>query len=299
MPFHKTKAWGKVKPPPGSAVEWGDPISAGLAGCWLLNESGGKVVSDLAKKNHGSIIGTTSWVQGKFGETLAFDGSTCYVDCGANQNLHVLSARLSISAWVRRNASNSIGTLVARGTGAGHGGWIVGLGVAAATVNQIKATKYGVVDIFLGTFPADTLWHHLVLTYSGAGVALYIDGLLNATNGDTSDFSSGDTEALLFGTTRTDGAAGDFFTGNIDNVRVYKRTLLSTEAMRLYVDPFAGIVEPYRRTREQGFATPAAPGTSPPLGAAPRAIRKLLANAEDEGRFNELDVRNWWFEAFA
>jgi hypothetical protein len=41
------------KPPLGSQIDWSNPLSKGLVGCWLMNEGGGNVAKDLYSNNNG------------------------------------------------------------------------------------------------------------------------------------------------------------------------------------------------------------------------------------------------------
>jgi hypothetical protein len=55
-------------------------------------------------------------------------------------------------------------------------------------LNAWKVTKYAVSDIFLGTVPTDTNWHHVALVYSRtAGTLLYQDGRLAGYDPDARD----------------------------------------------------------------------------------------------------------------
>jgi len=128
---------------------------------------------------------------------------------------------LSLSAWVKRAATNTTGIVINKEQ-AGTGGYSFSVGVAPATTNQIKLTKYGVVDITIGTFPADTNWHHLVAVFSGTGVVLYIDGVSNATSGNTQNFNA-TTNNLVIG-----GGAASVWNGSLDEARV-SNTALSAD----------------------------------------------------------------------
>jgi len=57
------------KPPRGARINWADPITRGLVGCWLFNELTGDKSINLAKLDMHNIIGA-SWRNGE----LFFDG---------------------------------------------------------------------------------------------------------------------------------------------------------------------------------------------------------------------------------
>ena len=64
--------WGQTKPPLGSRIDWGNPLSAGLAGLWLLNENNGDTTTDLV-----SGIGLSVNSGGGWGETVDGGGLLC------------------------------------------------------------------------------------------------------------------------------------------------------------------------------------------------------------------------------
>ena len=69
----KTRKYATLKPPLGSQLNYSHPLSQGLVGCWLMNEGGGKILTDLSRDN-GITWPTTSafWTQ-QFGSCLRYD----------------------------------------------------------------------------------------------------------------------------------------------------------------------------------------------------------------------------------
>jgi hypothetical protein len=68
------------KPGLGSEIDWGHPLSRGLALRWLLNECAGLRVMDLAGGSRGQgLISGAAWSPTPRGTALACDGSTSVV----------------------------------------------------------------------------------------------------------------------------------------------------------------------------------------------------------------------------
>ena len=91
---------------------------------------------------------------------------------------------------------------------------------------------------------ADTEWHHNVLTGEGGTIKWYLDGELQQTyttvavgvaNPEAS--RSLTIEHIGEGTDDITSAYGTYFDGNIDEVRIYSRSLLETEVDALYQFP--------------------------------------------------------------
>src|SRR2546423_591320 len=79
-------------------------------------------------------------------------------------------------------------------------------------------------------------WYHVAMTYDGtlapaSRVNVYVNGLLDKTASETSasipNYASSLTLAKLAGTT-------SYFSGALDNVRIYNRALSSAEVLNIY-----------------------------------------------------------------
>ena len=85
-----------------------------------------------------------------------------------------------------------------------------------------------------GTGPSylDGNWHHLAGVISSAGMRLYFDGAVIATNPDGSNLVYPLGTDLFVGQ-HGNGVSGFNFDGNIDDVRIYDRVLSDTEIAQL------------------------------------------------------------------
>ncbi len=61
MAFEDLVGYPSQKPPVGAQIDWGNPLSARLVGCWLLNEHGGKQLTNLARPATLNFGGSTVW----------------------------------------------------------------------------------------------------------------------------------------------------------------------------------------------------------------------------------------------
>jgi len=71
----------------------------GLVGHWRFNEGTGSTAKDSSPFGNNGTIHGASWVRGKFGYALKFDGTDDYVDCGSDDSLNITDA-ITIEAWI-------------------------------------------------------------------------------------------------------------------------------------------------------------------------------------------------------
>lgn len=68
----------------GQSIAKIDPKT--IEGLWLFDEGKGNVAVDSSGKGlDGKLIGNPTWVDGKFGKALEFDGKAAYVEVPAHQ----------------------------------------------------------------------------------------------------------------------------------------------------------------------------------------------------------------------
>jgi hypothetical protein len=160
--------------------------------------------------------------------SLSFDGSDDYVNCGSDASLDDLT-EFTWAAWVYQSGfTNSYPAVLTKtqkqmyvGTTSQNG--FIGISVSAATT---AATRYSGT----GVFPANT-WTHLAVTYSDSGdrkIYLYINGVL-FTGGSQTAAQGALTSDAAANLNIGGAAAANSFLGMIDEVRIYNRTLSTTE----------------------------------------------------------------------
>ena len=230
------------------------PNNIGLVGYWSFNEGTSTNARDYAGSGKaGTLSGSTlpQWVAGKFGTALNFDGSSSYVDMTGSSGVADNLSNFSVSAWFKTTAAPGGwgGVLVSKvGSGgiAGGTGWVLGIGgpslvpYSGPTGSTFFETHGGAAAVYSTAALNDGNWHNIVGVISGSGttISLYIDGSTSGT-GLHSDASSNysNSSNVRIGTDYD----GEFFSGTIDDVRVYDRALSATEVAGLYQSGLAKI----------------------------------------------------------
>ena len=205
----------------GNFDEWtGAPIADSSLKLWLdagqpaSYPRSGTTWTDLSGNgNNGTLINSPTY-SSQNGGALTFNGSNNYVSL--NQSNLSFTNNFSTEIWYQSN--NNTPQLFRGGTS--NQAYTI-LGYIAGTW---KVTKYGIIDIYIGTVPTDTKWHQVVVTYSSTnGVVVYVDGTVNGTSSDISNVATMSTNCTL------GEAEYGYMNGQISKFVTYNRVLSASE----------------------------------------------------------------------
>jgi len=203
-------------------------LPSGLISYWPFDEGAGGTTANLVGGGPTGTLSNTTWVAGKEGNALSFNGSSSSVETNAYP-LNAMPA-FTMAGWVRATAGgNRIGLygqndLIEAGFDGGQVTWWTNSG----SYQQAPYPEGG-------SFPwAD--WHHLVYIADSSGHRIYIDGTQVATNATVpSGGSSGGTNYFRIGGNGIwDGPGANWFNGQIDDVALWTRALTPAELQLLY-----------------------------------------------------------------
>ncbi len=218
-------------------------LSRGLVGVWLFNERPGALgrAYDLSGNgNHGTLVGDTHSVPGRFGNALDFDGTGDYVDLGRPANL-LITTEMTLSFWhlsAGNYTSNQGLAFCVRDSLSSTGlAWGVTFGF---TANKYEWFHAGYILPSNASISTDQ-WRHITITRCGSAgnwtVSIYIDGVLDVSEVTALDPSpTTDTSFVAIG---RPGAADFWYTiGQISDVMIYNRCLSAGEVASLHLDSF-------------------------------------------------------------
>jgi len=186
--------------------------------------------------NNGTLLDGPTWIDGKYGKALGFDGIDDYVLVQDSPSLDA-TLGITIAAWIypiqfdgKRSILGKIDdsnpsttqayTLHLLENGELHLNWFDSAG------SEHKLTSTTIVDL--------NKWSYVVGTYDGSYNRLYINGQLidwSATNG----IIRATTAPLRIGMWWS--TYPDYFNGTIDEVTVYNRALSEEEVFAHYIYP--------------------------------------------------------------
>jgi len=205
-----------------SLAAWDPNTDPALIGWWKFDEGSGNTAADSSSAgNNGTINGGATWVAGFRGGAIDFDGASGYV--GTGKSLLNSLADFTMAGWVKsRNATASRIGLFGQND-------LVEMGFMSGSF-EIWTTAAGTVNAPWGFNNLDE-WHHLAAVDSGSSMILYIDGVSVRTGAGGTHTTS--TFFFNIGGGGVWDGTGNWFSGQIDDVRLYKRALTAAEVKAL------------------------------------------------------------------
>ena len=211
----------------------GNPVSY-----WTFDEGSGQTAYDSIGSDNGTLGANSSeatddpvWIfSGRVGGALEFDGSNDYVDYGGVD----VSAAFTLEAWVLNKGDNYNNVIVGNYSGNGYShrrytlefyGSNIAVGLANGSTNANKSST---------DFTSTTLnkWHHVVGTYDGTDIELFLDGVSKGAS--TPGFSPSAGSYYKIGSSKD----SYYFNGLIDDVKIYDYARDEEQIKRDYVESY-------------------------------------------------------------
>jgi len=214
--------------------------TVGLVGYWSFDSayvSGATLFDQSGYNNNATAISALS-VPGPVGQALHFDGSSSYVQVTSSlaaQQVYDLVGDLSLSLLIQTTNSSRTETLITKLASGGAGSGYILRTTSLGTVQL----AFGVSNIAGGSNVAtdvtkinDGNWHRVIAVIKlGTSVTFYIDGQFSSTY--TMNSVAGTASTFLQFGLDPYPPNGTYFTGNMDEVRVYNRALSGSDVIAL------------------------------------------------------------------
>jgi concanavalin A-like lectin/glucanase superfamily protein/Big-like domain-containing protein len=213
------------------------PVPVGLVASYSFDEgTGATLVDHSGQNNTGTISGATWTTAGRFGSALAFDGVNDWVTVADSVSLDLTSG-MTLEAWVYPTAFTAAQSVVLKETpgGLAYSLYSNDSGTPSTWV-RLNGALSGNSSVGTSQLPLNT-WTHLSATYDGSTMRLFVNGTQVGTRAVAGALTVS-TGALHLG---GNAVWGEFFTGAIDEVRVYNRALTAAEILS---DMSAPVVPP-------------------------------------------------------
>ena len=220
-------------------------LRQGLVGAWCpsLGASGLSLIDRSGRGNHGTLTnmgGQDNWRASGSGVTLNFDGTDDFVSVPNRAALVPGASSFTWSVWILASPQTQFG-VVAQMRMADNGITdVITVAVGGNTIDGTTGKRFGLGLLFNGQTngrytdtASDVItgrWQHLCAAWNGSTAALYVDGVSVATTLvlNAGSISSCDpTGPLRIGTNVASG--GSYFSGQVDDFRIYNRSLTPAE----------------------------------------------------------------------
>lgn len=205
-------------------------VAPGLVGYWNFNDCTANDSSGLS--NSGTLVGAPTCVAGSSGSGMRFN-STNYAEIPDSASLDLTSA-FTISTWFKADAlTPNFSLRLVDKTNAGSGdGYAITVWSGGLSQPSGGSGAIATVPISSGVF------HHAALTFNQGTARFFLDGQFVGTGNIGATSVSVNALPLRIGASQGANATPNAnFSGVIDEVRIYNRTLSDVEVAALATAP--------------------------------------------------------------
>jgi len=186
--------------------------------------------------NNGTNYGAT-FVPGKINQSLNFDGINNYVEVADSTSLDITN-QITVEGWIKLNSFSQRSTIAGRWrdiNDINERGYLLTVSTDGSPMFYISTT--GANYPKAGASPLSTgQWYHLIGTYDGVNIKLYVNGVLSATTPQVGNIYLNNESLLIGANDGWGGTTRKFTNGLIDEVKIYNRALSSQEILEHYGD---------------------------------------------------------------
>ena len=179
-----------------------------------------------ANNNNGTLINSPTWVAGKYGNSLLFNGSNNYVNIPYSSSFSFSS--YTLSAWIKTSNAGSGRRRIITYQPSDPTYLLMSLN---NNVLEFGDSPSGTLSTN-GSLLNDNTWH-LVTVTKQAGVSLtwYVDGAQVGYKSSSDSTVQNYSTSIQIG---TQISHGEYFAGSIDDTRIYNTALTSAQVSSLY-----------------------------------------------------------------
>ncbi len=247
-----------------------------LVAAFAFNEGVGATAADASGRNHTGVISGARWTTGRFGGALLFDGVNDMATVLDSPVLDLTTA-MTIEAWVyptsnKDDGDDGWGAVVLKDGGTDPVYALYGVGRNGRPTATIATPTE--MDVRAGSDPPLNAWSHIAVTFDGATLRLYVNGVQVATRARSASIRTSANPLRIGGAS----IGSEYFPGRIDEVRIYRRALTATEIRADMLTPITPV-----NSAPADTTPPSVSISSPANGTTVASTIAVTASATDNG----------------
>lgn len=215
-----------------------------LKGYWSFNGpdiSGTTALDRSGAGNNGTLVNGPTRVRGKIGQGLSFDGTDDYIDAGNPASLRITGS-MTISVWIKATSFPGLDDnyILTKNDSDPDSGYKLAISSDNGPEQAyIHVTPNGSTHVvrYTNTTIVPNTWYHIAGTYDASAQTLHIytngvldDGVLSGTV----PAAQHDSPVQVVIGASFPHSIDNFFSGSLDEVRVYNRAITPAEIQGLY-----------------------------------------------------------------
>jgi hypothetical protein len=210
-------------------------LPVGLISYWKLDEAEGGIAEDTVGDNDGIVYGDAFWQPegGVKGGALQLDGIDDYIS--TDFVLNPVDGPFSVFAWVNSSVPGSVVVSQLDGIGSSGETWLGTEPASGKLMTSLVAPPVGRFvpkPLVSESVITDGQWHNVGFVCDGTQRSLYVDGIEAAEDANAQAALKPATGGLYIGAGKN-LEAGTFFSGMIDDVRIYNVALSAEQIAAL------------------------------------------------------------------
>ena len=197
-------------------------LAADLIAAYGFEEAGSLAIDSSQYGHTGTVSGAAHAALGKFGSARSFDGVNDWITISDTSRLD-LTQGMTLEAWVRPTSVSDWTTVLLKERPNGLAYGLYASDDHSRPAGYVRRSQD--IDVTGPSALPTHEWSHLAATYNGSRFRLYVNGSLVADRRLTGSIASSNRPLRIGGNSVWD----EFFSGLIDEVRVYNRALSAAE----------------------------------------------------------------------
>ncbi|MBW8041214.1 MAG: hypothetical protein FVQ85_14595 [Planctomycetes bacterium] len=227
LDFEYKDGWRPIVDGDGFSLTIIEPIDSamygsdkGLVAHWKFDDGSGGTAIDSAGTNNGTLVGDPTWTTGRVDGALSLDGNGDYVAVAPIVSLAGIN--VTAQAWIRVDEFAGIWNPILTQHDLSNNGYYFYVSSGTPAFYIVGGVAF--VQVISNEAINTNQWYHVAGTNDGSYLKLYVDGELKDSASSTG-FLGANYNAYI----GSEPTSPLYYTGLIDDVRVYNRAVSESE----------------------------------------------------------------------